>query len=268
MNPFVILPNRILKDKSITDKQIRLLCMLSAYTAEDGYCFPKIATLAEDLGISYRACSKNLSELEKKGLIVRHQTSKKAGGKGANLYYVNLSPSPLPSLKHNPVDNVDNFNQNDEKSSESAQLNNRNADSYCNRNADSYCFKKDLSKKEYLRNILNARARAREEKENQERKKKLAEAGVQITEQDTSLKNNLVLSLTQSPLPSDRLRCFDLYKRNDGIYVVAPKNYYYLESGFWLDARAFIEKFISGLPEVPFRIFNSPVAEDARQKLI
>lgn len=267
MNPFVILPNRILKDKSITDKQIRLLCMLSAYTAEDGYCFPKIATLAEDLGISYRACSKNLSELEKKGLIVRHQTSKKAGGKGANLYYVNLSPSPLPHLKHHPVDNVDNFNQNDEKSRESAQLNNRNLDSYCNRNTDSYCFKYDSSKKEYIKYILNARARAREEKKNQERKKKLAEAGVQITEQDTNLKSQLIGSLMESPLPSECLRSFNLYKRNDGNYLLAPKNSFYCEAGFWYLVRPYLEKF-SDENGCKIKIFNNPLFEDARQKLI
>lgn len=111
-NPFSIIPAKVLKDKRLTDKQLRLLCVLSTYLNESGYCFPSMARLADDCGCDKRTVIRNLKALVSFGYVCKHTTYGKAGGYSANLYYIHYEPEINENSKsdevirviHNPSD--------------------------------------------------------------------------------------------------------------------------------------------------------------------
>lgn len=111
-NPFSIIPAKVLKDKRLTDKQLRLLCVLSTYLNESGYCFPSMARLADDCGCDKRTVIRNLKALVSFGYVCKHTTYSKAGGYSANLYYIHYEPEINENSKsdevirviHNPSD--------------------------------------------------------------------------------------------------------------------------------------------------------------------
>lgn len=66
---FSILQARAVKDRRISDSQFRTLAALGMYADEDGWCFPKLSTLGEDLSKSKQAVGRDTIALRKLGYL-------------------------------------------------------------------------------------------------------------------------------------------------------------------------------------------------------
>lgn len=55
---------------------------------KDGWCYPAINTIAQDLKISKSTVKRALAELEKEGYISHERRYRKTGGNSSNIYYV------------------------------------------------------------------------------------------------------------------------------------------------------------------------------------
>lgn len=66
---FGIMPNSILYNDGLTDKQKLLFCMISSLCAEKGYCRATNKYIGEKLNADERTISRNLSALQEKGYI-------------------------------------------------------------------------------------------------------------------------------------------------------------------------------------------------------
>lgn len=64
-----IMPNKVLFDKELTDKQKLLFCLISSLCAEKWYCRATNDYIGELLNADKRTISRNLSELEEKWFI-------------------------------------------------------------------------------------------------------------------------------------------------------------------------------------------------------
>lgn len=107
---FAVIPAKVLKDKRLSDKQLRLLCVLAAYTnANDGYCYPSINRLADDCGCTRLSIIRNMDALIALGYVCKVRTySGKNNGNTANLYYLHydvepeINPDEVIRVIHNP----------------------------------------------------------------------------------------------------------------------------------------------------------------------
>lgn len=98
-NPFIILPQNVLKNKDLKDNELRLLCTLVTYVRDDLTCYPSYVTLAESLGVSKRHVMRIMAKLVKLGFVGKMPAKRADGGYGSNVYYINLNPVP-PSDIH------------------------------------------------------------------------------------------------------------------------------------------------------------------------
>jgi hypothetical protein len=81
---FSILQARAVEDKNISNAQFRTLAALGMYGDKEGWCFPKLQTLAIILGKSKQAVSKDLQELQTLGYVeIRHQFRPDGGMKNS-----------------------------------------------------------------------------------------------------------------------------------------------------------------------------------------
>ena len=53
-----------------------------------GYCWPSVATIAEDIGMSKSTVKRALMDLKKKGFIQIEKRYRENGGKTSNLYHI------------------------------------------------------------------------------------------------------------------------------------------------------------------------------------
>lgn len=53
-----------------------------------GYCWPSVATIAEDIGMSKSTVKRALMDLKKKGFIQIENRYRENGGKTSNLYHI------------------------------------------------------------------------------------------------------------------------------------------------------------------------------------
>lgn len=53
-----------------------------------GYCWPSVATIAEDIGMSKSTVKRALMDLKKKGFIQIENRYQENGGKTSNLYHI------------------------------------------------------------------------------------------------------------------------------------------------------------------------------------
>lgn len=83
---FSILQSRAVADKNVTDPQFRTLAALGTFGDRDGWCFPSLAALAEQLGKSRQAVSKDIQALVKTGYIGTKPQYRKDGSRTVNLY--------------------------------------------------------------------------------------------------------------------------------------------------------------------------------------
>lgn len=83
---FSIIQSKAVRDKRVSNSQIRSLLALGMYANEDGWCYPKLATLAKDIGKSKQAISKDITELCKLGYVEKTKQFREDGSQRCNLY--------------------------------------------------------------------------------------------------------------------------------------------------------------------------------------
>ena len=83
---FSILQARAVKDKRISDSQFRTLAALGMYADSDGWCFPMLSTLGEDLQKSKQAVGRDTIALKKLGYLEVYGRWDKNGARRSNLY--------------------------------------------------------------------------------------------------------------------------------------------------------------------------------------
>jgi DNA-binding transcriptional MocR family regulator len=99
---FAPIPNKILCRRDLSHGAKLCCARLIQYAGKDGQAYPKLPTLAEELGMSVRAVQRFVIELEGSKLI----QSKRRGKGQSNLYYVDKSilihrlKSDTPVLAH------------------------------------------------------------------------------------------------------------------------------------------------------------------------
>jgi hypothetical protein len=98
---FSILQAKAISDKRITNSQFRTLAALGAFGDENGWCFPKLRTLAEMLGKTKQAVSKDLTALCSLEYIEIKAQYRKDGSRQHNLYRLKFdleSPPRQPDV--------------------------------------------------------------------------------------------------------------------------------------------------------------------------
>jgi len=75
-------------DPNISDTTYRVLGLVAAYADEDGYCWPAVATLAKERGVTRQAIQHHLRILVANGYIEKQERKRKNGGYGPNLYRI------------------------------------------------------------------------------------------------------------------------------------------------------------------------------------
>lgn len=70
---FAIIPIAVVKDPAIGPHALRLALLLSSYAREDGWCWPKLATLGATLGIGKSATHEHLASLVAAGYLQKER---------------------------------------------------------------------------------------------------------------------------------------------------------------------------------------------------
>lgn len=96
---FSILQAKAVKDKRITDAQFRTLAALGMYADEDGWCFPKQATIGDDIDKSRQAINRDIKALRELGYIEVRPQFKDDGGRRANKYRLIYDTHETPALQ-------------------------------------------------------------------------------------------------------------------------------------------------------------------------
>jgi DNA-binding transcriptional MocR family regulator len=94
---FSIFPSAMCK--SLHPYQQVIMAWLCKHANNDGYCFPSLATLAEECGMSKRSIIRHLEELEKMQYIKKNQRHTNEGDNTSNMYQVVLQ-SKVVSNSH------------------------------------------------------------------------------------------------------------------------------------------------------------------------
>jgi len=81
---FTQIPNVILSDSLLSDKEVRLYGLLLKYSWKEGHCFPGQDTLAKDMGCDSRTIIRTLKKLANYKLI----RIKRQGLNRPNLYFI------------------------------------------------------------------------------------------------------------------------------------------------------------------------------------
>lgn len=104
---FSILQAKAVEDKRISNAQFRTLAALGMYGDKEGWCFPKLKTLAASLGKSKQAVSKDLIELQNLGYLeIRHQY-RPDGGMQNSLFRLIFDPPCQPDVDTPSTSEVD-----------------------------------------------------------------------------------------------------------------------------------------------------------------
>ena len=83
---FSIVPSKAVKDSRITPTQFRTLSALGLYGDENGWCYPKLKTLAELLGKSKQAVSRDIQALVALGYVEVYHQYREDGSQTHNNY--------------------------------------------------------------------------------------------------------------------------------------------------------------------------------------
>lgn len=89
---FVQVPNTAIMDDRLSDSQFKLLCILSTYLNEEGYCFPKTSTIEKKAKCSRATVFRNLKALSDFGFIKKVNLFRDDGGQTVSAYYINFNP--------------------------------------------------------------------------------------------------------------------------------------------------------------------------------
>src|SRR5271154_4034073 len=86
--PFAQIPEWILDSSDLTDKAVRLFCVLDRYANDSGRAFPGRTKLAERLGCSPNSLDRALAELVEVGALVVESRYREDGGRTSNDYWL------------------------------------------------------------------------------------------------------------------------------------------------------------------------------------
>jgi DnaD/phage-associated family protein len=89
---FSILQARAVEDKRISNAQFRTLAALGMYGDKEGWCFPKLRTLAASLGKTRQAVGQDLKHLQELGYVEIHHQKREDGGMKNSLYRLIFDP--------------------------------------------------------------------------------------------------------------------------------------------------------------------------------
>jgi DnaD/phage-associated family protein len=93
---FSIIQAKAVKDKRVSDAQFRTLAALGMYADEEGWCFPSLTTLGNDLGKSKQATGRDTIALKKLGYLeTTSRYDKKTGARHSNLYRLKFDFPPI-----------------------------------------------------------------------------------------------------------------------------------------------------------------------------
>ncbi len=84
---FAIIPAWALDD-NLSPTTLMVLLTLSTYADDNGWCFPKVKTLAGRMECSDRTIQRSLTDLEKRGYLERHEQELEDGRQTSNLYRI------------------------------------------------------------------------------------------------------------------------------------------------------------------------------------
>lgn len=76
--PHARIPNVVARSRSLSLNALGLYTLLASYAGAKGTCYPSVARLSEDVGVSVRTIHRTLRELEKSGLIEVSRSTGKA----------------------------------------------------------------------------------------------------------------------------------------------------------------------------------------------
>jgi len=99
---FSIMPARAISDQRMSSAQLRTLAALAIFGDEDGWCFPKLATLGKMLGKSKQAVSMDIKVLVDLGYVQKQPQHRDDGSQRNNLYRILFDTPPL-SLAEPPL---------------------------------------------------------------------------------------------------------------------------------------------------------------------
>lgn len=80
--------------------KVVLIQLADFHNKETGRCNPSAQRLADDCEMNRATVFRYLIDLEKRGLITRHNRGDGAGGRGSNQYELHLDVVPGPSSEH------------------------------------------------------------------------------------------------------------------------------------------------------------------------
>jgi hypothetical protein len=88
MSRFAIVPTEVLRHPALTPQDKLVLTVLSSYADTDGYCWPSVATLSADSGLSERSVQYALRHLQEVMVVEVKRYQREDGGQGSNSYWV------------------------------------------------------------------------------------------------------------------------------------------------------------------------------------
>jgi hypothetical protein len=92
---FSVIPARALFDRSLGDAGLRVLAILGCHSDRDGWCYPSLAKLASDTGVSRQAVSKQVGVLQELGYLLVVPRCRENGSRTSNKYRMIMDP-PQP----------------------------------------------------------------------------------------------------------------------------------------------------------------------------
>ena len=95
---FSIFQAKAISDKRVSNSQLRTLAALGVYGDSDGWCFPKLSTLADDLGKSKQAVSMDIKALCNLGYVEVKKQYRPDGSQKNNLYRLIFDDIPEGGL--------------------------------------------------------------------------------------------------------------------------------------------------------------------------
>lgn len=85
----------------VTGKAFAVFADLCTYASRRGVCWPSVATLAEDTGLSKDSVRRGLNELRDKGMIRWQKQARDDGGNSSNIYQVRMWDEGAPEFGAN-----------------------------------------------------------------------------------------------------------------------------------------------------------------------
>ena len=83
---FSIVPARAVEDRRLSAPAFRVLAALGTYSDKDGWCWPSLTTLANQLGTRRQVVHRHVQDLAKLGYLESKRSQRRDGGNATNRY--------------------------------------------------------------------------------------------------------------------------------------------------------------------------------------